>query len=149
MGVQGYNKLGKASGEAAQKGKCIDLRKLSLYCCEIIAKEITALSPALPLVEEVDLSDNKQMGVQGYTGLGKAIIKASGEAARKGKCIDLQKLILDTCEKTIDELTALSPARPSVKEACSSYNKEMGVQGYTELGNNCEITVDELIDQLK
>ena len=138
MGVQGYTELGKAvvkaSGEAAQKGKCIYLQKLGLQDCKITAEEISALSPALPLVKEVDLSSNMEMGVQGYTELGKAIVKASGEAAQKGKCIDLQKLSLKGCKITAEEITALSSALPLLKEVDLSWNEQMRVQGYTELG---------------
>ena len=66
---------------------------------------------------------NKQMGVRGYSELGKAIIRASGEAAQKGKCIDLQKPSLGTCNMNAEEITALSPTLPSVKEVYLSYNQ--------------------------
>ena len=144
MGVQGYTELGKAivkaSEEAAQKGKCIDLQELSLSNCKITAEEITALSAALPLLKEVGLSFNEQMGVQGYTELGKAIVKASGEAAQKGKCIDLQELSLENCKITAEEITALSAALPLLKEVDLSFNEQMGVQGYAELGKALSFT---------
>ena len=132
-----YTKLGKAivkvSGKAAQKGKCIDLKKLSLNNCKITAEEVTALSPALPLLEEVNWSFNMQMGVQVYIKLIKAIFKGSGEAAQKGKCIGLQKLSLEYRKITAEEITALSPAFPLLKEVDLPLDEQMGVQVYTEL----------------
>ena len=56
------------------------------------------------------------MGMHGYTEVAKAIVKANGEAAQKGKCIDLQKLNLLGCCMTAEELAALSPSLPFIKE---------------------------------
>ena len=137
MEEQGYAELAKiifkASGEAEQKGKCIDLQKLNLLNCNINAEELAALSPALPFLKEVDLSDNILMEEQGYAELAKTVFKASGEAERKGKCINLQKLRLKVCDITAEELAALSPALPFIKEVDLSNNWQMGEQGYAEL----------------
>ena len=73
----------KANGEAAQKGKCIDLQKLGLKDCQITSKELTALSPALPFIKEVHLPCNQKMETHGYTKVAKAIVKADGEAEQK------------------------------------------------------------------
>ena len=136
-GKQGLAELAKAivkaSGEAEQKGKCIDLQKLNLSNCNITGEGLAALSPAFPFIKEVDLSDNCLMGEQGYAELAKTIFKASGEAERKGKCIDLQKLRLKVCDITAEELSALSPALPFIKEVDLSNNCQMGEQGYAEL----------------
>ena len=126
----------KASGEAEEKGKCIDLQKLNLTCCYITAENLAALSPALPFIKEVDLSYNVNMGEQVYSELAKTILKASGEAEQKGKCIDLQKLSLTNCYITAEELAALSPALPFIKEVDLSYNMYMGQQGYAELAKD-------------
>ena len=137
IGIHGYTEVGKAivkaNGEAEQKGKCINLQTLSLMFCQITSEELTALSPALPFIKEVKLSGNEQMGMHGYTEVAKAIVKANGEAAPKGKCIDLQKLSLRDCQITSEELTSLSPALPFIKEVDLSGNKEMGMHGYTEV----------------
>ena len=101
MGTQGYAELAKtivkASVEAELKEKCIDLQALDLCNSNITAKKLATLSPALSFVKEVDLSINKQMGTQGYAELAKTIVKASGEAELKGKCIELQTLSLEFC----------------------------------------------------
>ena len=137
MGTLGYVELAKtivkASGEAEQRGKCIDLQTLSLQWCDITAEELAALSPALPFIKEVDLSDNMHMGTQGHAELAKNIVKASREAEQKGKCIDLQTLSLQWCNITAEELAALSPALPFIKEVHLSYSKQIGIQGYAEL----------------
>ena len=137
MGMQGYAELAKtivqASGEAEQKGKCIDLQSLSLMDCDITAEELAALSPAVSFIKEVDLSDNRQMGKQGYAELAKTIVQASGEAEQKRKCIDLQRLYLKSCFINAEELAALSPALAFIKAVDLSYNREMGKQGYAKL----------------
>ena len=74
--------------------------------CNISEDELTVLSPALLLVNEVDLSENKGMGIQGYHAFANAIVRASGEAAQKKECIILHKLSLTACNITSDELTA-------------------------------------------
>ena len=134
---QGLAKLAKAivqaSGEGEQKGKCIDLQKLSLQACNITVEELAALSPALAFIKEVNLSGNPQMGMQGYAELAKAIVQASREAEQKGKCIDLQKLSLRNCFITAEKLAALSPALGFIKEVNLSGNPQMGMQGYAEL----------------
>ena len=111
MGTQLYTELAKtiikASGEAEQKGKCIDLQKISLTNCYITAEELAALLPSLAFIKEVDLSNNVQMGTQGYAKLSKAIGKASGEAEQKEKCIDLEKLSLCNCNIIAQELADL------------------------------------------
>ena len=62
MRTQGYAELAKtivkATGEAKQKGKCTNLQRLSFSNCNITAEELAALSPALPIIKEVDLSNN-------------------------------------------------------------------------------------------
>ena len=137
MGTQGYAELAKtivkASGEAEQKGKCIDLQSLHLFNCNINAEELAALLPALPFVKEVSLPGNKQMGTQGYAELAKTIVKASGEAEQKGKCIDLQRLHLLNCNVNAEELAALSPALPFIKEVHLSKNNQVRTQGYAKL----------------
>ena len=98
MGEQRYTDLAKAiikaDREAEQKGKCIVLQIPTVESCHITAEELTALSPALTFIKEVDLSSNQQMGTHVCTELAKAVVKANGEAEQKGKCIDLQKLNL-------------------------------------------------------
>ena len=137
METQGYAELAKAivqaSGEAEQKGKCIDLQKLYLTDCDITAEGLAALSPALAFIKEVDLSYNRQMGTQGYAELAKTIVKASGEAEQKGKCIDLQKLYLTDCDITAEGLAALSPALAFIKDFDLSSNRQIGTQLYAEL----------------
>ena len=142
MGEQVYSELAKAivkaSGEAEEKGKCIkgkciDLQKLSLRACLITGEKLAALSPALPYIKEVDLSYNATMGEQEYSKLAKTIVKAGGEAEEKGKCIDLEKLYLMDCDITAEDLAALSPALPYIKEVDLSYNVNMGEQVYAEL----------------
>ena len=137
MGEQEYAELAKtivkASGEAKQNGKCIDLQKLSLRDCFITTEDLAALSPALPFIKEVDLSYNEEMGEQVYAELAKTIVKASGEAKQNGKCIDLQKLSLTSCYITAEKLAALSPALPFIKEVDLSHNMYMGQQVYAEL----------------
>ena len=137
MGEQCYIELTKtivkASGEAEEKGKCIDLQRLNLSNCNMIAEKLSALSLALPFIKEVDLSYNKKMRTQGCAEQSKTIVQASVEAERKGKCIDLQKLSLRSCDITAEELAALSPALTFIKEVDLSHNKQMGTQGYAEL----------------
>ena len=137
MGMQGYAELAKAivqaSREAEQKGKCIDLQKLSLRNCFITAEELAALSQAVAFIKEIDLSINVDMGMQRYAELAKPIVQASREAEQKGKCIDLQKLSLKTCDISVEELAALSPALAFIKEVNLSGNPQMGMQGYAEL----------------
>ena len=64
MGTQGCAELAEtivqASGEAKQKGKCIDLQKLSLMAWNITADKLAALSPALTFVKEVYLFDENE-----------------------------------------------------------------------------------------
>ena len=130
MGMHGYTEVAKAivkaDGEAAQKGKCIDLQKLNLMGCHMTTEKLAALSPSVPFIKEVELSSNWQMGMHGYTEVAKAIVKANGEATQKGKCIDLQKLNLVGCHMTARELAALSPLS-FIKEVELSYNKQMGI----------------------
>ena len=137
MEEQEYSELAKtivkASGEAEEKGKCIDLQKLSLGDCFITTEDLAALSPALPFIEEVDLSFNEQMGEQVYSELAKAIVKASGEAEQKGECIDLQQLSVRNCYITAEELAALSRAVALIKEVDLSDDRQMGEQVYAEL----------------
>ena len=101
--------------------------------CDITAEGLAALSPALAFIKEVDLSYNRQMGMQGYAELAKTIVKTSGEGEQRGKCIDLQKLYLTECDITAEGLAALSPALAFIKEVDLSYNRQMGTQGYAEL----------------
>ena len=137
IGMQGYSELVKvilkSNEEAAQNGKFVKLQKLCIKVCDITSDELTALSPGLPFIKEVDLSQNKQIGMQGYSELAKAIVKADEKAAQKGKCINLQKLSLYNCGITSDELTALSPGLPFINEVNLSGNNQIGMQGYSEL----------------
>ena len=136
-GTQGYAELAKAivkaSGEVEQIGKCIDLKELSFRNCNITAEEFAALSPALAFIKEVHLSNNEQIGMEGYAELAKTIVKASGEAEQKGKCIDLQRLSLWNCNITAEGLAALSPALTFIKEVYLLKNLQMATEGYAEL----------------
>ena len=137
MGMQGYAQFAKpivkASGKVEEKEKCIDLQRLDLCNCNITAKKLAALSPALPFIKDVDLSNNMEMGAQGYTELAKTIVKTCREVEQKGKSINLQRLSFSNCKITEEELATLSPALAFIKEVHLSNNKQMGMQGYAEL----------------
>ena len=80
-------------------------------------------------MKEVDLSTDRQIGMQGFAELAKTIVQASGEAEQKGKCIRLQRLSLRNCNIASEDLTALSPALTFIEEVVLSTNMQMERKG--------------------
>ena len=128
MGKHGYSELVKVILKTAQEEKCINLQKLNLYSCSINTEKLIALSPALPFIDEVNLSGNELIGIQRYSEVVKVVVKANKEAAQEGKHINLQKLDLYNCGVTTEELTALSPALPYIYVVNLSENRQTRTQ---------------------
>ena len=107
------------------------LKKLYLKACQLNEEHITALSPAIPFVTEVNLYGNPHLGTRGLEAVAECITSAHERGYKQGEgyTIPLKKLDLSECQLNEEQIGGFSPAIPFVAEVCLSGNRQLGTRG--------------------
>ena len=119
-----------ARTSAEQKGKLLPLNTLNLSSCKLNPKQLSSLSPAIPFIPKVDLSNNEELGVHGISAITNAILSVCKDTKQKGNRIRLETLSLKDCNIKENELMCLSPAVPFINEIDLTENKQLGTQAF-------------------
>ena len=86
----------------------INLRTLLLNNCNITTEDLTVICPALMFLNEVDLSENKEIGKNEFMELAETIEEAKEEAEKERKSMNLQTICLKNCRITGEKLCVIS-----------------------------------------